>query len=164
MKHISGKIVTFRMGNPGGPVGHCQVQLFRPSDGTIVMVATELDDNPGPSITNAAENAFKNACDKFEVLPRLVTWIEHYSHGGEDTFDLVRFSFNTGISGIPSNPMWSPLGLMETMRMTEGTDEELTGRKLSPEEYKSIPDPHRQRILDQAIKDAMEANEEDADE
>ena len=60
------------------------------------MICTELQDNPGMSVTNAAERIAGEVIS-FHWLPKPV-WIEHYQDGArgtpEDphTFDLVTFS------------------------------------------------------------------------
>lgn len=157
MKNISGKIVEYKV---SGPVGKCQVQLYRPASGHSVFVATELPDNPGPSITNAAEQAFYAACVRFSVLPEQVMWIEHYLGDDlrEDQFDLVQFELNS--EGAPFSPRWSPLGLSEAMKMTGGTVEELTGHGPSEDFSKA----EHKKILDQAIKDAIETEDDEVDD
>lgn len=150
MKHISGKMITFK---GSGPEGHCQVQLFRPEGVPPVFVATEMTNNHGPSITNAAEKAFMEACVQFNVLPEQAIWIEHYPTDGshpEDTFDLVHFTLDQ--DGTPQSPQWSPLGLAETIKMTGGTVQELTGCEPT-EEYLMA---ERKKILDEAVAAALE--------
>jgi len=156
MKQISGKIVEYNVGL-SGPTGKCQVQLFRPSSGHSVLVATELPDNPGPSITNAVEQAFYAACVRLSVLPEKAIWIEHYLGDDlrEDTFDLVQFELDS--EGAPFSPKWSPLGLAEALKMTGGTVEDLTGHAPSEDFSKS----EHKRVLDQAIKDALETEDEE---
>lgn len=56
----------------------------------VVVIATELDDNPGPSITNNAEGVHAN----IELVWRDALVIEHYPprsgrYSWDETFDLV---------------------------------------------------------------------------
>ena len=61
------------------------------------MIATELPDNPGMSVTNSAERIAGEVIS-FHRLPTPLVWIEHYQEGAggtpEDphTFHLVTFS------------------------------------------------------------------------
>ncbi len=79
--------------------GKCRVRVFLPDDerDAPVVVCTEPRDNPGQSVTNAAERIAAEVIANFR-LPVPVVWIEHYEDGArgteEDphTFDLVIFS------------------------------------------------------------------------
>jgi len=73
-------------------VGRCRLQIY----GSLV-IATELPDNPGMSITNAAEEIATQVCETYEIYPQFLTWIEHYLHEDsrlEETYDLVRFTWD----------------------------------------------------------------------
>ena len=79
--------------------GRCRVRIYLPEEGrdAPVVVCTELRDNPGMSVTNAAERIAGEVIHAHR-LPVPVVWIEHYEDGArgtpEDpaTFDLVLFS------------------------------------------------------------------------
>jgi len=73
-------------------VGRCRLQI----NGNLV-IATELPDNPGQSITNAAEELATQVCQQFEISPLSLMWIEHYIHEDselEETYDLVLFTWD----------------------------------------------------------------------
>lgn len=79
--------------------GRCRVRIFLPDDlerDSYVVVCTEPPDNPGTSITNAAERIAAEVISAHR-LPTPLVWIEHYEEGArgtpEDpaTFDLVTF-------------------------------------------------------------------------
>lgn len=73
---------------------HCQLELIPLSDGRMVVIATEVEDNPGTSITNVAEYLASFVCGQFHVEPGTLVWIEHYGYGTtsrDRTFDLVTF-------------------------------------------------------------------------
>ena len=61
------------------------------------MIATELPDNPGMSVTNSAERIAGEVIS-FHRLPTPLVWIEHYEARARGTkedpasFDLVTFS------------------------------------------------------------------------
>jgi hypothetical protein len=79
--------------------GRCRIRIFLPEDerDAPVVVCTELPNNPGMSITNAAEQIAAEVI-KGHRLPTPLVWIEHYEDEArgtpEDraTFDLVLFS------------------------------------------------------------------------
>ena len=86
--------------------GRCRVRIYRPDlpvEGSVrfprdeaVVICTELKNNPGMSITQAAERIAGEVIS-FHRLPTPLVWIEHYQDGArgtpEDphTFDLVSF-------------------------------------------------------------------------
>jgi len=79
--------------------GRCHIRIFLPEEerDAPVVVCTELPNNPGMSITNAAEQIAAEVISGHR-LPTPLVWIEHYEDGArgtpEDraTFDLVLFS------------------------------------------------------------------------
>jgi hypothetical protein len=79
--------------------GRCRVRIYLPEEerDAPVVVCTEPRNNPGMSVTNAAERIAGEVIHGHRLRTPLV-WIEHYEHGvrgtPEDpqTFDLVLFS------------------------------------------------------------------------
>jgi hypothetical protein len=92
--------------------GRCRVRIYDATTVLPVIVCTELTDNPGQSITNAAEQI---AAEVLENHPHVFdpfalasiaglsydkpfVWVEHYEAGARGTpsdpatFDLVEFS------------------------------------------------------------------------
>jgi hypothetical protein len=57
----------------GRQICQCAVTVY----GNLV-IATEINQNPGTSITNSAEYAAAAACQRFGIEPRNLIWIEHY--------------------------------------------------------------------------------------
>ena len=86
----------FKYGGFHGCPSFCRLELIPLPDGRTVVIATELADNPGTSITNAAEILASFVCDQFRINPDRLVWIEHYGYGNatcpERSFDLVIFS------------------------------------------------------------------------
>ena len=85
----------------------CNLELFSLADGRTVVIATELADNKGTSITNVVEYLASTVCDRFEIDPDKLVWIETYGYAApgerQRTFDLVTFTTRTS-DGIH----WSP--------------------------------------------------------
>lgn len=81
----------------------CDVKIA--DDGHTVMV-TELPDNPGTSITNAAENLANEICKRYGISHKDLVWIEHYPpcDKWDETFDLVKFEYSPS-AGFHS-PRW----------------------------------------------------------
>lgn len=75
----------------------CRVRI---SGSTVI--ATELPNNPGMSLTNAAASAAVQVCQYYEIPLEKLVWIEHYPEetGHEETFDLVHFSLNNGLLNV----------------------------------------------------------------
>jgi len=75
----------------------CSLEILLLGDRRNAVIATEREDNPGTSITNVAENLASEVCDRFEIDPDKLVWIEHYGYPGacactrDRTFDRVTF-------------------------------------------------------------------------
>jgi len=70
----------------------CRVDYFEGKnawEGKRVIVVTELDDNTGTSVTNAAEILAKD----LKYNPKTDIFVEHYTKesGGYSTYDIVTF-------------------------------------------------------------------------
>ena len=63
------------------------------------VIATELPDNPGMSITNAAASVAMQVCQYYEIPLEELVWIEQYPEepAHEETFDWVHFNYNSGV-------------------------------------------------------------------
>jgi hypothetical protein len=107
--------------------GRCRVRIYRPdlpeessaARDEAVVICTELKDNPGMSITNAAERIAGEVIS-FHRLPTPLVWIEHRRNralgtpNDPHTFDLVTFSSyeveDLGEEGKRiGEPSWRPL-------------------------------------------------------
>jgi hypothetical protein len=105
--------------------GRCRIRIYLPdepeSDAPVVM-CSELSNNPGMSITDAAQTIAAEVIRGHRLQTPLV-WIEHYPAesrrpGAEETFDLVIFSSYEIIESAPylgetrlrlGEPTWKPL-------------------------------------------------------
>lgn len=114
-------LIQKRISAPGfsrGQVTECEVSLLVAKDGgeDVIAIVTEVDNNPGASITNAAENVATEIVKKFDLDPKHLIYIEHYRHGRwggceyghglRSSWDHVTFDWNNGRA---SHPQWKPL-------------------------------------------------------
>jgi len=56
----------------------CGLERIDLADGRVVVIAIELPDNPGVSVTNFAELLATMVCHRFGINPVKLVWIEHY--------------------------------------------------------------------------------------
>jgi len=89
-----------------------------------IVIATELADNPGASITNSAAELATAIVKDFDILPVDLVLIEHYGHesyhgghGNMDTYDMVEFTWN-GLQFM--FPRWRPLCSEELRKYLKG--------------------------------------------
>ena len=80
----------------GGRSAHCRVRIYLPDDAgdALVVICSELPNNPGGSITNSADVIAAGVIQAHE-LPTPLVWIEHWPEEtteGQETFELVVFS------------------------------------------------------------------------
>ena len=87
--------------------GVCRVRLFSHAEmpSLSVLIATELPDNPGPSVTNAIAGIAAQACARFALDPRYVAFVEHYDDEDGERFAIVRFDLND--TPRLNRPQWS---------------------------------------------------------
>ena len=83
-----------------------------------VVIATELPDNPGMSVTNAAGPLAMQVCQFYEIEPKNLVWIEHYLEEPDEKerFDRVSFSFD---SGRLVSPRWRRISKEEVAQLLE---------------------------------------------
>ena len=102
----------------------CGLQFFTGPTGESVVVATELIDNLGTSITNMAERLATRVCRDFNIDPERLLWIENYAdlvdgpaERTPQSFDLVTFEWH---GGTFSNPRWRHMSYAEVRFLTGG--------------------------------------------
>ena len=85
----------------------CRLEIIPLADGRTAVIATELPDNPGTSVTNAAEHLAEEVCRLYEIAAEKLVWIETYGYESPTrtprTFDLVTFVRPAG-RRIPLRP------------------------------------------------------------
>ncbi len=70
----------------------CGLRIYKISFDKAVVIASELKDNPGRSITDEVITLINLVCYKFGLSPFKIMWIEHYPEGylkEEDTYDEI---------------------------------------------------------------------------
>jgi hypothetical protein len=79
----------------------CHLRLLQDGEHAIVIV-TELPNNPGRSVTNAATELATKIVADFALDPALTTFVEHYTHGSYrqsdsrepwETYDAIIFTW-----------------------------------------------------------------------
>ena len=116
----------------------CALEILPLADGRTAVIATEVKDNPGTSITNMCEHLAFWVCRDLGIDPIRLVWIEHYGYpsafeaGNPRPFDLVEFDLMpAGRDGIFSNPRW--------WRMTDSDWKRLGLTARQPVEYRQRP-------------------------
>jgi hypothetical protein len=77
--------------------GHCRIRIYVPEEDrdAPVVLCSELPNNPGQSVTNAAEQIAAEVIRAYR-LPTPLVWVEHFppesTNRETETFDLVIFS------------------------------------------------------------------------
>lgn len=94
----------------------CELEILSMGDMRTVVIATEVEDNPGTSVTNCAEDLAHWVCIGFEIDPSRLIWIEHYGYPSPmnpqepRTYDVVRFEIlPSGHDAIFAHPAWRPM-------------------------------------------------------
>ena len=92
---------------PNGVLSRCGVQVYDKA----VVVLTELNDNPGMSVTNAIEELAYTVCFEYGLDPAEVIWLTRSE--GSRNFDRVKMSYETSFPGdtlvLFKNPVWEYL-------------------------------------------------------
>jgi hypothetical protein len=88
----------------------CGIKVINKQENTII-IATELyDKNPGTSVTNFNTKLAALICQKKNLDPEKITFIEHTPDRGShmdiysETFDVVKMSYSDGKF---SDPQWN---------------------------------------------------------
>ena len=62
----------------------CRLRIYEEEGKSLVAIATELPDNPGTSVTNAASIIAAQVWQMMGRPPADMTFIEHYPKDGEE--------------------------------------------------------------------------------
>lgn len=93
----------------------CALRIQRLLDGRTLVICSELEDNPGTSITNAVEILGSVIVSHLALDPAKLVWVEHYPpgpvHGKKADWDLVTFGrlVHDGVRSIFADPSWRPM-------------------------------------------------------
>jgi hypothetical protein len=78
----------------------CRLRIYDTEAGAVVVLS-ELADNPGKSVTNAAAELATEIAQRYALDPQTTTWLEHYGafsyrdtgETGNETFDRITFTW-----------------------------------------------------------------------
>lgn len=100
----------------------CWIRVYELNN-KFVVIATELKENPGMSVTNAVEIVASQVVAKLEIDPRKATFFEHYNYDGvsydqrselnEFAHSLDRVTFEIGPNGFKKGT-WKHHGQSDT--------------------------------------------------
>ena len=100
----------------GQQMAYCDLEVYDLADGHTLAIVTELDDNPGTSITNRAEGIFTQLMQVFNLdKPEKLVQIEHYRKDSvlpEHWHRVTCASYDPGLKQY-LNPEWEPLSYQE---------------------------------------------------
>jgi hypothetical protein len=88
--------------------GICLVERIDLPDGRIVMAIIQIAGNPGNSITNTVETICYQLCERFELSPDRVVWLEHYDDYVDDEWCMVTFRREPPDRPF-EDPSWEPM-------------------------------------------------------
>ena len=116
--------------------GRCRVRIFLPDEerDAPVVVCTELANNPGQSVTNAAERLAGEVISSFK-LPIPLVWVEHHENGARgaaedpETFDLVVFGHYEPRKTLTADGWGCKIGPPAWKPLDRESVERLVGRK-----------------------------------
>lgn len=110
--------------HPAPRGGRCRIRIYYPDEeqDAVVVICTELANNPGESVTNAVRRVAAEVIETHR-LPTPLVWIEHHppetTNGHAETFEMVLFdSYEVRERRAPylgdraveiGSPTWKPL-------------------------------------------------------
>jgi hypothetical protein len=89
-----------------GADGVCLIERIDLPDGRVVIACIQVPGNPGNSITNSVEYICSQVCERFEIDPKLLVWLEHYDDMRRQDWDIVTFDQMPPISDF-GKPRWN---------------------------------------------------------
>lgn len=106
--------------------GRCRVRIYKRNNGAHTVLLTELDTNPGESITSACARIATNLASVRGLNPKTTRWIQHNAPDDlpDDAlpiFEEVQFTWDGNHTAC--DPQWQRLG--------DEQAETLTGNRLS---------------------------------
>jgi hypothetical protein len=116
--------------------GVCLIECIEIPDGRIVVACIEIAGNPGNSITNCQEALAFQVCEKFEIPPERLVYLEHYDYYEPQEWTMITFArrpphgpFEAPHAEPMTAAMWKGLRLRPLKKLEQ--DPVLRGRFLS---------------------------------
>ena len=109
MKTVNG-FFDYKVDNWSSRWSSTFLRVYSLADRVAVVIATEVADNPGPSITNSAEALATEVVKEYNLDPLRTYFVEHYdrrkdgSYGAKvsdldkETYDFVEFSWTDRVA------------------------------------------------------------------
>ncbi len=88
--------------------GVCLIERIDLPDGRIVIACIQAAGNPGNSITNCVEDICFQVCERFEIDPSKLIWLEHYDYFAPPEWAMVQFGTRPP-AGPFADPSWIPM-------------------------------------------------------
>jgi hypothetical protein len=85
--------------------GVCLIEQIDLPDGRIVIACIQTAGNPGTSITNCVENICGQVCERFDIPPEKLVWLENYEDINPREWQLVTFAD----PALFTSPLWTPV-------------------------------------------------------
>lgn len=70
----------------------CRLRIYKITLDKVIVIVSELSDNPGRSISDEASKLINLVCYQFGLASYKVMWIEHYPVGylkNDETYDVI---------------------------------------------------------------------------
>lgn len=111
--------------------GYCRLRIYN-RRGKHLVVLTEVDNNPGQSITAASDVIATGLVKRYQLNPATTRWIEHWpadtnDKQSEPSYASVKYTWQAGVA---SSPHWQDLSLERAEVMMETSQP--TGPATSP--------------------------------
>jgi hypothetical protein len=121
--------------------GMCRLRIYRPAGFPPVVIASELPENGGASITNIVEQLAADVLgrhlDDRRGHPRPLVWVEHYppraAGARDETWDLVTFPDYQPFQALEAGRWRVRFGEPDWRRLSRGQVERLIGEPLPPD-------------------------------
>ncbi len=108
MKIVDGRFEYEDERFPMGSDCACRLRVYALRDGRHVVIATELENSPGASVTNSAERWAEESVKEYGLSPVSTVFIEHYDRGGTSrefpdghSFSTVSFRWSADRAEMP---------------------------------------------------------------
>jgi hypothetical protein len=88
--------------------GVCLIERIDLPDARTVIVCIAITGNPGNSITNSVETLCLQVCERFDIPPNKLVWIEHYDFFHPQEWNLVTFG-RMPPDHLFEEPTWTPM-------------------------------------------------------
>ncbi len=118
-----------------GVRSRCRIRLYLPQENrdAAVVICSELPDNPGTPVIDAAEQIAAEIIQHFR-LPSPPVWIEHRPreviNEQEETFDLVTFAHYEAKDTLRGGTLHREIGQPTRKRLDRASVEALVGQEV----------------------------------